>query len=165
MAFRSIASSLEIVLLSLWLGAAGFFSISIAPVLFAVLPTRTLAGQVVGRVLPIVFYLGIIAGLMLLVLQFAARQDWSFGGREISGIVMIVSCAIAQFLVSPRIERLRAEIGGSLESLAPGDARRAAFGRLHGISVAWLGLAMLAALFALVIAVRATNSKALNPPY
>lgn len=165
MAFRSTASSLEIVLLSLWLGAAGFFSISIAPVLFAVLPTRTLAGQVVGRVLPIVFYLGIIAGLMLLVLQFAARQDWSFGGREISGIVMIVSCAIAQFLVSPRIERLRGEIGGSLESLVPGDPRRAAFGRLHGISVAWLGLAMLAALCALVIAVRATNSKALNSPY
>ena len=45
-------------MLALWLGAAGFFSAAVAPALFAVLPTRTLAGEVVGRVLPVVFYVG-----------------------------------------------------------------------------------------------------------
>jgi hypothetical protein len=42
--------------LAFWLGAAAFFSVALAPVLFAVLPTRTLAGEVVGRVLPGVLY-------------------------------------------------------------------------------------------------------------
>ena len=72
---------------------------------------------------------------------------------------MIGACAVAQFVISPRIERLRSAIGGPLESLAADDARRAAFGRLHGISVGWLGVAMLAAVVAMVVAGRALSAE------
>jgi hypothetical protein len=155
---RSSISTLELILLSLWLGAAGFFSAAVAPALFAALPTRTLAGVVVGRLLPLIFYSGMIVGIVLVALQVMARGRWSFGARELGGLVMLGACAAAQFVVSPRIERLRSSIGGSLEALAPDDVRRAAFGRLHGISVAWLGLAMIAAVVALVVAGRALSA-------
>jgi hypothetical protein len=74
--------------------------------------------------------------------------------------VIVVACAAAQLVVAPRLERLRAEIGGSLEALSPDDPRRAAFGRLHGVSVGWMGLAMLAAAAALVVIVRALDRAA-----
>ena len=157
---RLLPSIAEIVVLSVWLGEAVFFSAAVAPALFAVLPTRTLAGAVVGRLLPIVFYAGMVAGAALLALQWIIHRRWTFGGRELSGIMMIVSCAIAQFIVSPRRMCIQEEIGGPLEALSADDPRRAAFGRLHGISVAWLGLAMLAAVVALVIAWRSIDNEA-----
>jgi hypothetical protein len=67
---------------------------------------------------------------------------------------MVVASAVAQLVIGPRIERLRADIGGVLESLAADDPRRAAFGRLHGMSVAWMGLAMLAAAVAAFLIAR-----------
>lgn len=155
MARRLDPALVQFAVLALWLGAAGFFSVAVAPAVFAVVPTRTLAGAVVGRLLPAVFYSGIVTGSLLIGVDLVIRRHWEWGGREVAGVVMIVSCGIAQLFVGPRIERLRAEIGGSLESLAIDDARRVAFGRLHGASVAWLGVAMLAAVVALVLAARA----------
>jgi hypothetical protein len=155
MARRIDPSLIQFAVLALWLGAAGFFSVAVAPALFAVVPTRTMAGEVVGRLLPAIFYSGIVAGILLIGVDLLIRRQWEWGGREIAGLVMIGACAIAQLFVGPRIERLRAEIGGPLESLAIDDARRVAFGRLHGASVAWLGAAMLAAVVALVLAARA----------
>ena len=58
------ASIFEAVLVALWLGAAGFFSVAVAPALFAVVPTRTMAGEVVGRLLPAIFYSGMVVGCM-----------------------------------------------------------------------------------------------------
>jgi hypothetical protein len=157
---RVSPSVVQVGVLALWLGAAGLLSISVAPALFAVLPSRTLAGAVVGRILPTVFYAGMTVGLLVLALQVVQGRGWSWGGREISGIVMIVACALAQFVIGPRIARLREAIGRSIEELAVEDARRVAFGRLHGFSVAWLGLAMLAAIVAGIIAARASSADA-----
>jgi hypothetical protein len=66
-----------------------------------------------------------------------------------------LACAVAQFVIARRIELLRAAIGPNLDALAPGDPRRAAFGKLHGLSVASLGLAMLAAAAVVALAVAA----------
>lgn len=155
---RVPTSTVQIAVLALWLGAAAFLAITVAPALFAVLPTRTLAGSVVGRILPPIFYSGMVAGAVILALQIVDQRGWIWRGREIAGVVMIAACAVAQFFVAPRIARLRDEIGGPLEALAADDVRRMAFGRLHGISVAWLGLAMIAAVAAIVIAARAASN-------
>jgi hypothetical protein len=149
---------LQLATLAIWLGAAAFFSIAVAPALFAVLPSRSLAGEVVGRLLPPVFYSGVLIGIVVIVTQLSARGAWSWRGRETAGAVMVAACAVAQLVVAPRIERVRSEIGGPVESLALDDPRRIAFGRLHGFSVAWLGIAMLAAIVAAVLAVRALRS-------
>ena len=149
---------LQLATIALWLGAAAFFSIAVAPALFAVLPSRSLAGEVVGRLLPGIFYCGMLVALLVAVTQYRAQRAWSWRGREAAAVVMIASCAIAQLIIAPRIVRLRAEIAGPLEVLSADDPRRVVFGRLHGASVAWLGLAMLAAIVILVIAGRTLSS-------
>jgi uncharacterized protein DUF4149 len=156
---RITPSLIEVAVLAFWLGAAAFFSIAVAPALFEVLPTRTLAGEVVARLLPGVFYSGIVVGLLIVGIEIAARAAWSWRGREVFGALIVVACAIAQLIVSPRIARLRAEIAGPIDSLPADDARRMMFGRLHGVSVAWLGVAMLAAVIALVLSARTLDSR------
>jgi hypothetical protein len=155
---RVPTSTVQIAILSLWVGAAAFLALAVAPALFAVLPTRTLAGAVVGRILPPIFYSGMLAGAIVLILQIIERREWSWRGREVAGGAIIAACAIAQFFIAPRIARLRDAIGGPLEALASDDPRRAAFGRLHGISVAWLGLAMIAAVVGIALAARAGSN-------
>jgi len=158
-ALRISPSIIEVAVLAFWLGAAAFFSVAVAPALFAVLPTRTLAGEVVGRVLPGVFYSGIVVGVIVVVIELATRGAWSWRGREMFGALIIVACGIAQTVVAPRITRLREDIAGPVKSLPIDDARRMMFGRLHGVSVAWLGVAMLAAAIALVLSARTLDSR------
>jgi hypothetical protein len=60
---RAISSSaISVVGLSAWLGAAVLAATVVAPAAFAVLPTRSLAGALVGRVLPVLFYGGAVVG-------------------------------------------------------------------------------------------------------
>lgn len=122
---------------SAWLGAAILLAASVAPSAFAVLPSRALAGALVGRVLPALFISGLVLGVL-------ASVVW--GARWWPGAALAVSCAIAQFAVGPRIDRVRLAIAGPVEALADTDPRRLAFGRLHALSVGLLGVAMLAAL-------------------
>src|SRR5256885_10980879 len=133
----------ETLLLAVWIGAALLFALVVAPAAFSVLPTRTLAGALVGRVLPVLFYGGVVIGSLIVILDLLGKTGaW---GRAAAGAVSALACAVAQLLVGTRIDRLRASIAGPLDALASDDPRRIAFGRLHAISVGWLGIAMLAA--------------------
>ena len=81
---RGVTPSLfEIALLALWLGAGAVFGAVVAPALFAVLPTRTLAGAVVGRVLPTIFYAGILIGVVAIVLEWRTHREWRWTGRSV----------------------------------------------------------------------------------
>jgi hypothetical protein len=145
------AALASVVLLAAWLGAALLVALAVAPAAFAVLPTRTLAGALVGRVLPVVFWSGMAVGLVV------AAIGWSMPNRvwrTSAALGLVVACAAAQLVVAPRIERVRAQIGGAVDALDPSDPRRLAFGRLHAMSVAWMGVGGIAALVALVIIVR-----------
>lgn len=136
--------------LAVWLGTVLLTAAVVAPAAFAVLPTRALAGALVGRVLPVVFVGGLAAGAAAAALGGAGG---AFGrGRLALAVATAALCAVAQFGVAPRIHALRAGMGPNIEALAPGDARRAAFGRLHGVSVLLMGAAGLAAGAALVLA-------------
>lgn len=128
-------------LIAFWGGAAILTISIVTPAAFAVLPTRTLAGALVGRVLPALFLSGIIIGAIAAVLAVQAGSR----GAAIAAAVAAVACAVAQFVINPRIARLRDEIGVPIDALPVGDARRVAFGLLHGFSVGGLMVAMLAA--------------------
>lgn len=136
-------------LLAAWLGAAVLFAAVVAPAAFAVLPARSLAGAIVGRVLPVVLVAGIVAGVAAGALTVRGAGLFRWAGW--AAFLAALACAIARFAVGPRIERLRAEMGPSIEALAADDARRVAFGRLHALSVGWLGLGMVAAVAAVVL--------------
>lgn len=157
----SRVAAIQGLLLALWIGAAFFFTTVVARAAFAVLPSRSLAGALVGRVLPVLLIAGILTGIAVAVLEWpAARGRW---GRFAAGVVMVTACGITQFAVAPRIERLRAAVGVPLEALVAGDPRRAAFGRLHAVSVGWLGVAMLAAVVALFLNWRALEASRPSP--
>src|SRR5262249_23710249 len=132
---RSTSTLIELAVLLLWLGGAILFAAIVAPSLFATLPTRTRGGVVAGRGLPSVFCSGMLVRIATMLLDWRARGEWTWRGGATGGLIVLVSCAIAQFVISPRIERVRTSIGGVLESLSPDDPRRAAFGRLHAVSV------------------------------
>lgn len=148
----------EVVLISAWLGAALFFAVSVAPAVFAALPSRALAGIVVARTLPAVFVTGIALGVVVSAIEIGSvRGRMSPGAR--SGLVILSACGAAEFVVGPRIAALRAQLGSRLDVLAPDDPYRVAFGRLHAMSVAGLGVAILASVVGLCAALRALRQR------
>lgn len=142
----------QIVILALWLGAAVFFSAVVAPSAFAALPSRELAGALVGRVLPVLFLTGGTIGVVALALEAVARRRKRQSIRIAMLGIVTLACAIAQLGVAPRIDALRSQLSGPLASLPADAPQRVAFGRLHMASVAWLGAAMLAGASAVVLA-------------
>ncbi|MBX6330898.1 MAG: DUF4149 domain-containing protein [Gemmatimonadaceae bacterium] len=144
-----------IVLLAAWLGAAIYFSTAVAQAAFRVLPTRALAGALVGRTLPVIFVAGIVVGVLTAALTMREpAAAWGRAVRIAAELGIALFCAIGQGVIGTRIERLRASIGTTLDALPPGDPARVTFGRLHGLSVLTLALAMLLAIVALVAASR-----------
>lgn len=140
----------QVVLLAAWLGAVVLFGAVVAPAAFATLPSRALAGAVVGRVLPALFISGGAVGLALVTGQLLRASG---RGRSIAGGVLVLSCAISHLVIGARLSTLRQAIGPSLDALAPDDPRRAMFGRLHALSVAGLGIGTVAAIAALGMAI------------
>ncbi len=159
MAQRLLWPTIQLIVLAVWIGAAVFFSAAVAPVLFRVLPTRALAGEAVAGMLPVVFYSGIVAGLVVLLVELTLDDGHPWSGRTVAAVVMILACAIAQWFIAPRIARVRDAIAGPVDNLPVSDPRRVAFGRLHGLSVGWLGIAILAALVALVLVARTFQTR------
>jgi len=152
---RTYAPALvSLTLLAAWLGAALVVAAVVAPAAFAVLPTRSLAGALVGRVLPVLFWSGAAIGLLVLWIGWRMPYPQT---RTAAAFVLVAASLTAQLVVAPRIERLRAEIGGPLEALDPSNVLRQSFGRLHGVSVACLGAGGLAALVLLVLLIRITT--------
>lgn len=139
-----VRGALAPIVLAVWLGAALLMATTVGQAAFAVLPTRQLAGALVGRILPVVFLSGIAAGVIahLLSMRAGLRPTWV---ARLGGLALVGGCLVAQFVVAPRIEALRRELPAVIESLPTTDPQRRAFGRLHGVSVALLGVAMLGA--------------------
>jgi uncharacterized protein DUF4149 len=147
---------------ALWLGGALLLAVSVAPAAFATLPSRSLAGALVGRVLPVLFDAGLVAGAAVALAEWlGAPAPWS-RARMVSALAWAAACAVAQLGVAPSIGRLRATMGGPVDALAASDPRRIAFGRLHGASVGLLGLGMLAAAVVATLAALAARPRAVS---
>lgn len=143
----------SVILLALWGGAALLVVTTVAPAAFRVLPTRALAGALVGQVLPVLFVIGIVIATVSIALAPAGAPRML--ARRIGAFGTLTGCLLAQGLIAPKIAALRVRIGPDIEALAATDPLRVAFGRLHAFSVLALGVAMLFALVALVSAVLA----------
>jgi hypothetical protein len=143
----------EFALLAVWLGAAIFVTAVVAPSAFDVLPTRALAGALVGRTLAVLNVSGFAIGMLLLIVSFlksARRFAWL--ERALLAIVAL-ACGAGQWVITARLERLRALMGRPIDELAANDPLRAEFGALHGVSVLVLGAGMLASLIVLALRV------------
>jgi hypothetical protein len=110
-----------------------------------VLPSRALAGAVVGQILPVIF----VAGIVTAAVAFALEMRTPYESRRlivlVPLVVMAAACVMAHFRLGPQIEAVREAIGGAVDALDASDPRRIRFGRLHAMSVMWMGVAMLGA--------------------
>ena len=144
----------RIALLSCWLGVMAFFSFVVAPVVFRVLPTQHLAGQVVSRSLGVVEIIGIVIGTTLLVIMLFSRGRKSRGFLfELIVTGMITAAMVISRMVSDRMHTLRSQAGEGLYALPASDPIRSSFDQLHKYSVGLMGFAMLGALILVVILV------------
>lgn len=155
----NIADHLRSILLSLWLGAALFFSFAVAPNVFVVLRSfelanaNEIAGTIVTRTLAVINIGGCVLGLVALLMTIALKRRTSrlaFSLQVLSLLVLASTAALGQWLVAARMRALRVAMV-SIDLVSPDDPRRVTFTQLHGYSVALLSTAMIAALVALTV--------------
>jgi hypothetical protein len=141
------------VLLAAWIGATLYFSVVVTRAAFAVLPTRTMAGALVGQTLPILFDTGMLVGAVLAGAALLSHVGMARNASLWGGIAIFVVTALARFVILARIARLRASMPSVIDSLPVTDPSRRAFGQLHAASVGALGVAMLVGLIVLFVLV------------
>ena len=122
------------VLVTLWAGSLWTVCGIAAPAAFAVLPERHLAGLVAARLFHIETWLGVVAGVLLLVVL--AAQKALARNKAIVWIIALTAAGplISELVLSPMMNQAR----------AADDMAR--FGQLHGISAVLFLIACLSAL-------------------
>jgi uncharacterized membrane protein len=129
-----------LMLLSLivWIGGLIFFAFVLAPTAFtipSVLPNTHLAGNIVGRTLSKLHWLGIFSGIVylissLLYSRFTNGTAHVFAFRHVLLCLMLALTLISQFGIIPRMDVLRASLGDV--NAAPLDnPQRVQFDSLH----------------------------------
>jgi hypothetical protein len=153
----------RLILLSLWLGSAVFFSAVVAPAAFGVVRSFDLAnaseiaGSIVTRTLSVVNISGFIVGLLLLMTFFAVRSPRGRASVIIEFAclsLIIIATGVGHWLIAARMRALRAAMVLPIDQVSLNDARRIAFNSLHGYSVNALALAMIAALVTIILIAR-----------
>lgn len=156
----------RLILISLWLGAALYFSAVVAPAAFSVLRSFELpnaseiAGGIVTRSLSVVNVSGFIVGIVLLLTLFTARGSrsrFTLIAEAICASLMIIATGVGHWVIAARMRALRAAMILPIDQVPPSDARRIAFNSLHVYSVNALSLAMIAALVAIVLIARSKH--------
>jgi uncharacterized membrane protein len=129
-----------LMLLSLvvWIGGLIFFAFVLAPTAFnipSVLPNTHLAGNVVGRTLSKLHWLGIFSGIVYLAssLLYSRLTDGTthvFALRHALLCLMLALTLISQFGIIPRMDVLRASLG-DVNAAAMDNPQRVQFDALH----------------------------------
>ena len=128
--------------LGCWLGSIIFF-IVLTGGIFSVMPTKDLAGVVVGYSLARLHILGLVAGCVYLIATALLEKSVGALARPAALLVFVmILCTMAsQYGVIARMDSLRAQMG-SVDATPAGNPLRAAFNRLHQYSV-WLEMVVL----------------------
>lgn len=161
-AHASLIQDVRLLLLGLWLGAALFFSFSLAPSVFAILRDSTalyanhLAGSIVTRNLSVINTSGLVMSLALLVSAFIFKSNrrFAFFAECIALVVVAITTGVGEWVIAAKMVALRTQMGRPIDETAATDPLRVAFNSLHVYSVAALTVAMLAALVAFIFIAR-----------
>jgi uncharacterized membrane protein len=154
-----------LMLLSLvcWIGGLIFFAFVLAPTAFSVLPTTHLAGNVVGRALGKLHWIGIASGIIFLSssMFYSRLTDGTahvFAARHVFLCLMLALTLISQFGIIPRMETLRASLGEV--SAAPIDnPERVQFDALHVWSTRVEGAVLLLGLVVVYLTAQQLGSR------
>jgi hypothetical protein len=149
---------LRAILLSLWLGAALFFSVAVAPNVFAVLRgfslvnANEIAGTIVTRTLAVINVAGFILGLLVLLITIAVKRRFrvlAFVLQFFAAATLVVTTGVGQWVIAARMRALRVAMG-TIDLVPLSDPRHIAFTQLHIYSVTLMGVAMIAAIIAIL---------------
>ena len=108
--------NVRMLLLAAWLGAAIYFSVAVAPSVFAVLRsfgvanTGEIAGSIVTRTLSVVNISGFLLSLLLLVTAFALKKSlprWSFVLQMILLAIIAITTAVGEWVIAAKMRGLR----------------------------------------------------------
>ena len=118
----NLIPSLERILLTLWVGSLWVVGFVVAPVLFAELDDRALAGSTAGSLFTLTSYIGLVCGSLLLVFNGVnfRRINW----RAVVIVCMLLVVVIGQFVITPMVADLRVQ----------GLTDTPRFGQLHGLA-------------------------------
>jgi uncharacterized protein DUF4149 len=157
----------RLILLACWFGAALFFGAVVAPSAFGVLRSfglsnaNEIAGGIVTRSLSVINVAGFLIALLLLVTLILRRSSHGRVSLIVEGLCVLVialTTAVGHWVIAARMRALRTAMVLPIDQIAADDPRRIAFDNLHGYSVNALGLAMIAALVAMVLMARSLRN-------
>lgn len=140
--------------LGCWLGSIIFFILFTAGI-FSVMPTKDLAGLVVGYSLGRLHVMGIVAGCVYLLSTAILERSIAALVRPASLLVFVmILCTMAsQYGVIARMDGLRAQMG-SVDATSANHPLRLAFDRLHQYSVRLESIVLFSGLAALFLTAR-----------
>ena len=128
-----------LMLLSLvvWLGGIIFLAFVEAPTAFTpgLLPTRHMAGSIVGHSLDLLHYMTIASGIVFLIASMLLSRLSTGDARPLAArhlliVLMLMLTVISQFAISPKMHALRAEVG-VIDNVPLDNPLRHEFDRLH----------------------------------
>lgn len=141
------------ILLGIWAGALLFMGGAVAPILFAHLPKRQLAGDVAGVLFAYLDWVGLAFALWFLI---QALRD---GGRatKLAWSSVALLLLASRLLLNPRMEAIKAR--GPVDALAPGSPELQLFGTLHAVSSLIFLLVLLVVIWQLWVQAGSANKR------
>jgi hypothetical protein len=151
----STLNNIRLLLLASWLGAAIFFSATVAPSAFGVLRGFNLinageiAGAIVNRTLSAVNTTGFVLSVLLLITAFLLKESSGRRGFILQIVLLLivaVTTGAGEWVIAAKMRGLRGAMRTPIDQIPAGDPSRVAFDALHGYSVTALSIAIIAAL-------------------
>jgi Domain of unknown function (DUF4149) len=155
-----VIRDIRLLLFSLWLGGAVFFSAVVAPAVFSVLRAyqisnaTEIAGTIVNRTLGVVNITGFVISLFVLIsaFMFMEGQQKRWLNLEILSVAVVaIATGLGQWVIAAKMHAIRTMIALPMDQLPTSDPRRVEFNQLHGYSVTALTIAMIAGLIAFFV--------------
>lgn len=141
--------------LLLWAGMALGFGALGAPLIFKMLPSRDLAGQLAGAMVVRLDWAAWAAFGGAFLASYLPRWLAEVRDAEVIGplrlwsagaLAALLLCLASSFIVSPRLLEIRASLPGPVEALPPADPLRSAHGKAHRFSTQFFFLRLILAL-------------------
>jgi len=131
----SILRFLMLLSLVVWIGGTIFFAI-MAPTAFHMLPSRLLAGTLVGDLLSKLHWMAIISGIVFLITSLlysylTQGTAHPFALRHVLICLMLALTLVSQFWITPRMIALRAQVSSFDTTATLNDPARVQFDALH----------------------------------
>lgn len=147
--------------LVVWLGGVIFLAFVEAPTVFSpgLLPTRHMAGSIIGRSLDLLHYMAIASGIIylfasMLYCRLSTGTPRPLAVRHLLIVLMLILTLISQFAISPKMHALRAAVG-VIDNVPLDNPQRREFDRLHAWSEKFEEAVLLLGLVAIYVTAQA----------